>query len=1382
VRRRTWDRALSTHRRARRDGLFRLEDHHLPQLSFGLLTGGEEHAIGLLSADGPRLQARNDNDLATHQGCGVVERADAGEDLSLLSAEVDLKLQEAIGVGVGFGGDDGGHAKVQLGEVLVRQEWFFFHPNPFLGSPLVGDGAPRLQWPHGICHARPRRTPPLPAATPAHPGRPPRHQVRRTLLVLLLAVCVMGGTFYVLTRPASFARLVAFALARKTGGQVQVDRATFSLRGPIVLEHVQVRVPGLPSPGDMAFSAERVQIQYQPWMLLLGRFRPLSVSFVQPVLYLTEDIQAQKYNLQYLLERKPPGRPSRHWPEVFLGAAQAVFGEIEGGEYRRLAAVYLTGSLMDKPEAHGEYSFTVVHHRPDGQQGALLSGTVNPRARTAFAKLERIDPDNPLFQFLPSRVRDWWARLKPSGHVPPIAFGYDPDPNRGFYATLSLNDFELSLPYGGSESRMTGVSGVFELGGEQIRVRSLRGHVENIDYLIDGVVNGFAADAAFAFHAMVSGAIPEEPGYIFAMPAQVQKQFYRFRPSGRFEAVLDIAVPQPGAELAFSGTVRLSNAKSLYAKFPYPLHDLSGEITFDNRQMRFANLRAVGPSGAQVRIDGTITPPADGAAVEVRVTARGVPLDGDLYAAMKPKHQAILDRFLCRTEYARLRSLGLVTDSEVAGTQAVGTSAATQAAPFVLGGEVDVDVEVRREAGPDSGYETTSRVQLRRVDALFEHWPYPLRAGSGELVIGPDRVDVSDVMLKGLSGAEIRLAGSVLLPDRETGQQLEPDLELVGRSVPVDALLLASVPAQQAKWLRDMRLQGQLDGRGRVFSDGGERVEFTIEAAIRDGTATPYGGQYGFTGVGGAFTLSRRQVLLKEIRARHENSLMTVSGQASWGGEGSSIDLKLQGDDLLFQDPVLDLMPPSHSALPALQSLFERYKPAGRFGLTLDLRQEGEGATEYALAIAPHELQLHLHEVLVELRQITGRLFATGERLAIENVEALFDSGRMAVSGALDTAGGAGEIGISAQADRISPAVRGWLPVGATRAIDALGVDGPFRLHDAKLRYRATEDLELGVEFQGSVDWLGAQAAVGTPITELRGTLQIQAESNGRQSVPRLDLRLQRASFRAGGRLVESLALQADNRIDSTRLLIGRLVGMCYGGTVSGQGVVTLADPNDYSFHLILQDAAYEPFIDPGNDAEWRAANRSPDDEPDVVRRRANSTTISAGLSVAGRPSDARMRRGRGELVIDDARLFRTPLALALLHIVNLNLPSSTAFDRAAASFSLQGDQVRIDRVSFQAPSVEIIGSGTMRYSDLALSLRLFSRNPAARLGVLSSLFNLVKDELLSIYVTGTLREPRTSVRALSGITTSLHRIFGPAGVPPAAPVVGAARGTGTDG
>lgn len=138
-------------------------------------------------------------------------------------------------------------------------------------------------------------------------------------------------------------------------------------------------------------------------------------------------------------------------------------------------------------------------------------------------------------------------------------------------------------------------------------------------------------------------------------------------------------------------------------------------------------------------------------------------------------------------------------------------------------------------------------------------------------------------------------------------------------------------------------------------------------------------------------------------------------------------------------------------------------------------------------------------------------------------------------------------------------------------------------------------------------------------------------------------------------------------------------------------------------------------------------------------------------------------RRGRGLFVIRHARLYEVPLTMTLLQIINLTWPSSRSFDRASADFVIDGDRLRLEGIRFEAPSVQMIGSGWLNYVDHRTDMSFVTRNPKAlELGPLSDVWTIMKDELWTIRLTGTLEKPQARLEPLTGVRRSWQEIFSP--------------------
>ena len=101
--------------RAQRDLLVEGREDGLAAFGLG---GGKQHAVGLQPAHLARRKIGDDHDAAADQLFGRVPLGDAGENLALLVAEIDLEAEEFVGLGDALGDEDLRDAQLDPGEVV----------------------------------------------------------------------------------------------------------------------------------------------------------------------------------------------------------------------------------------------------------------------------------------------------------------------------------------------------------------------------------------------------------------------------------------------------------------------------------------------------------------------------------------------------------------------------------------------------------------------------------------------------------------------------------------------------------------------------------------------------------------------------------------------------------------------------------------------------------------------------------------------------------------------------------------------------------------------------------------------------------------------------------------------------------------------------------------------------------------------------------------------------------------------------------------------------------------------------------------------------------------------------------------------------------------
>ncbi|MEE9403684.1 MAG: AsmA-like C-terminal region-containing protein, partial [Algisphaera sp.] len=304
------------------------------------------------------------------------------------------------------------------------------------------------------------------------------------------------------------------------------------------------------------------------------------------------------------------------------------------------------------------------------------------------------------------------------------------------------------------------------------------------------------------------------------------------------------------------------------------------------------------------------------------------------------------------------------------------------------------------------------------------------------------------------------------------------------------------------------------------------------------------------------------------------------------------------------------------------------------------------------------------------------------------------------------------------------------------------------------------------IEFDGRVELHDTTLSLGLPITGLRGSLLTHVRSNPNLAQPELSFDLTAQQLYVSDRFISPLNVRLANDRWADTLTFDRLLGSLYGGVIVGQGSVPLSPNGSYRINLNLSDVAVDPFLQTTSDDNTPNTPNAPPPQAFTQHKRDRSSgLLSASLSLEApfdRPAD---RRGRGVLDIRDGQLFDRPISTAVLRATNFSLPSGSPLDSAQARYLIHGNTVRFDELSLSGPGLSIAGAGTMTLPNNNLRLLMVSRaTQGPRLGPLSDLARMFKDELIAIKVRGTLSHPTTQVTALRGIRKSLDTLFSPVG------------------
>lgn len=152
---------------------------------------------------------------------------------------------------------------------------------------------------------------------------------------------------------------------------------------------------------------------------------------------------------------------------------------------------------------------------------------------------------------------------------------------------------------------------------------------------------------------------------------------------------------------------------------------------------------------------------------------------------------------------------------------------------------------------------------------------------------------------------------------------------------------------------------------------------------------------------------------------------------------------------------------------------------------------------------------------------------------------------------------------------------------------------------------------------------------------------------------------------------------------------------------------------------------------------------------------------MDARLSLQGRAGDPLTRVGRGSIRVASGNVLRMPVVFQLMQISNLAFPTGDELDYLQAGFTLEGRQARFEQIAILSDSIALLGNGTVTFPDLALDLTFNSRG-TSRIPLLSDLYEMLRNEIATTRVRGTVEEPDIQARPLVGTGRVFANLFNP--------------------
>jgi hypothetical protein len=639
--------------------------------------------------------------------------------------------------------------------------------------------------------------------------------------------------------------------------------AYIGLDGRLVLNHFQLRLPGIPGEAGEVLRAEQGVVDLDWSGALKGEVRPTAIRLSKPVFRVSQCVEDGELNIGSLAAKSGVGSGAGAVggnggtiPKIDAMDGTIIFAEHAKatGASRTLKELHVSGGFLPVDAGRPAYSVRFAETGQVREKALLLDGRVKLDTGESQITLFNLALDTWTPESVPAAYRDVWRRMNVQGRIASATMRYDRE--QGARADVVLEDVSMNalIPAEGSgpgamrDMGLEGVSGTirFSQSGLNAELTGKLGGQSGVSSMTLKTT-GMGIDAALSCEIVAKRVgLARETELLPYMPEQAKQYFRLFSgPTGEIDArvLISRGAPIGGAAAPIQisgGRIALRHGRAAFSRFAYPFEDLSGWFEFDDRTLRIVRIEGRGPTGATLRADGLIAPLTDEAMVDVNVHAEHVPVDAHLLDAMPPDRRRVLENIFSRPEHARLVADGLV--------RSPGSPENAGAPEFALGGEAEVDVHVHSAEGKGSRWSTIVDVRFAEAGMLAEAFPLPVVARDVKLHITDDAATLVSGAFAPLSGGTMAISATVAFPaDGARGARGPtpphpaeppiPDVRIIGSEIPVDRLLLRALPRDDAaagasardlsigELLHRINASGTVDCDARVTTDPGAPAE-----------------------------------------------------------------------------------------------------------------------------------------------------------------------------------------------------------------------------------------------------------------------------------------------------------------------------------------------------------------------------------------------------------------------------------------------------------------------------------------------------------------------------------------------------------------------------
>lgn len=792
-----------------------------------------------------------------------------------------------------------------------------------------------------------------------------------------------------------------------------------------------------------------------------------------------------------------------------------------------------------------------------------------------------------------------------------------------------------------------------------------------------------------------------------------------YQPQGMVDAELEMSGNLSRlSESTMAGKVHCKDVAFCYSGFEYAIEHLAGQIDFTKNSVTLNNLS--GKHGnTRLFFNGSCSDFGPNLKYGIRITSDNMPLDNDLYNALKTKQKEFWSAF-SPTGFAA------------------------------------IDLQLTQQAQTDN--ETKLAVELHGSEAVYRHFPYQLQNLTGRLLFNGNKVIFSDVVSQ-VSQRKIILNGEI--ETRSDDKPVMYDFLIKVNDVPLDATLETALTEKQKNLYRQFSPAGLADGLIKVSSQDSGHPSVTAGLSFKNASLKLEQFPLPVSDITAKAIFTPDLINVKEFAGGYGNNLISLTGQIHLDQEyrQSLYQLELRLEQTLLNDDLLNLLPGS------LKKIVSELKPQGSVNLSADLNKESlTEPPDYSITIECLRNSVTIPKFPFPLKDITGTLTMKDDRVELkdiaasmgDNVPATADNATIKLNGrAILTGNTVSDILLHLSVNNISldNQLNLVLPQRVQPLYDKFSPAGLFDLDFENISLSHTDDGQKSIDFDGDVIFNNSSFKTSGVRTKLNATLRTKGTYKTGEGLSSFQGAFNGGTLKIQGKSFTNLKADIFYDPDSHHWSTQGLIADCYGGKLKGK--LEFKQPDEQLSEYVLQT---------GFDNIDLKQFLADTDSGQAPEQGHTSGKMNGSLSLNAMLGDNSSRIGTCKLSIIDMQVGKLSPLAKILRVLQLSGPEDYAFDRMFVDSYIKQDGLFVQKLDLAGQSLAFFGSGWMDLKTRSIELALTARGKRLATddpSILQSLTEGLGQAVVRMDVTGDFYDPRVTTKTLPLIEQTLN-IFGP--------------------